>query len=204
MKLRKNLRCDTGVTLVELLIASILVGVVTLGAAGVLIGMRQIQGSSRLANFLVIHSSAVMAHIQRNVMQATGYQTDAGIVLSPLSSPPYYSFRQDVNASLVANNTPGTYTDDTWLVYVQSASTTFSHCRQSAATGSAPGGACLAALTELSNKISAITFTWTASSSDFYVDVQLDTIYTPGSASDPMTNPTYSLSTKITPTAYTW
>lgn len=188
----------------ELLVASVLIGVVTLGAAGVLLGMRNIQGSSRLESFLVMHSAAVMGHIHRNVLQANGYYSDPGIVISPGTTPPYYSFRQDVDSSAAANNTPETYADDTWLIYVQDTGSTLSYCRQTAADGSAPTAGCLASLTELSNKIQTLTFTWTASTTDFYVSVVLNTIYDPASAVDVLRNPTYSLTTKITPTAHTW
>lgn len=201
---KQSQRCCRGLTLAELLIASVLVGVVAIGAAGVMIGMRRIQGSSSLASFLVIHSSAVMAHIQRNVLQATGYQSDLGIILSPGSSPPYYSFRQDANSSGTSNNTPADYSDDTWIIYVLDPAETLSYCLQAASSGSVPTAACLSGAMELTNRVQSLTFTFVANAVDFYVEVDLQTISDPASAQNPMTNPSYSLTTKITPVSHTW
>jgi len=194
-----------GLTLTELLIASVLVGVLTLGAAGVMIGMRKIQGSSRLSSFLVIHSSAVMAHIQRSVLQATGYQSDPGIILNSGSSPRYYSFRQDTNSSGTTNNTPANYADDTWVIYIHDTTAyKLSSCRQAASSGAAPTAACVSGAVELTNRVQSLTFTFVADAVNFYVGVNLQTISNPASAQNPMANPSYNLATKITPTSHTW
>lgn len=205
MFLRRKRAFSKAVTLTELLIASSLVGIVTMGAASILLGMQRIHGATQSSSFLIVHTSAVMSHLQRNILQAVGLQGDEGIVLSPLATPPYYSFREDVDTSLVSNSTPESFADDTWVVYVYDASTdSLSYCYQSAATGSAPGAVCLSHLTLLSDRIQALSITMTGSTSGFYVDVSVTTQIDPNTTSDPMTNPSFTLSTRLTPASHTW
>ncbi|MCD6539232.1 MAG: type II secretion system protein [Candidatus Omnitrophica bacterium] len=98
------------ITLIELILAIVLLGVIILSATAIDVASRYFFKSSDTKVQVLNEVSFILEHIQKNASQATGWIDDPGFKL--LSSTQLL-IRQD------ANNppTPGDFTDDTWIEY---------------------------------------------------------------------------------------
>ena len=102
-------------TLTEVIVASILVGIVMMGVMAFNVTLNKMQSSSNLYNILAMRALPVLNRIRQDVKLATGNSTDPGIVFangnSGISS--YISIRQDLSIP----PTPADNTDDKWIIY---------------------------------------------------------------------------------------
>jgi len=140
MKLAYKKRNDRGLTLTELLVSSMLMGIVMLGIAGFSVAIKRMQDSTDKRALLAYQTAVAMAFIERGVSQTFGSRAlDGGYTNgapaganSPIQgtagNPPdcnrvlatfcydnanpqtYWSFRID------PNNTPTNYVDDSWFI----------------------------------------------------------------------------------------
>ncbi len=200
---------NKGMTLTELIVSSILVGIVMVGIASFSSAIKQIQTTNEKSTLLEIRTAAAINHIRRSAVQAVGYQDDPGIITSATgASPAYFSFRQD------RNNTPNNFSDDTWVIYSDGGIAGRMYtCTQDATAGPVPnsgiGGGCAIAtnLTLLQN-ISTISYsrvTDDASSNlNLYFEINLTTMDDISKPYHPVNNPKYTVNTRIIPPSHSW
>jgi type II secretory pathway pseudopilin PulG len=183
-------------SLTELLVASILIGIIMLGVMSFNIGVKKMQETTNKTTLLAMRTAAAMTHITKNASLAIGHLDSLGIDDSGGNN--WISFRLDKNDPIT---TPDDFTDDTWVVYIRDANTLIT-CEQTAAVGSVPVGNCGGnpTLTVLSQDIFATTFSVVNDLvSGIYVDIELDTRFDTTLDSAPITNPDYKLTTRINP-----
>lgn len=196
---------NKGLTLTELLISITLISVIMLGMGSLMFNMQSGQQVTQESTAIGMHATAAMAHIRRNVSRAMGDASSPGIV----TNADYFSIRQDLNS-------PGNYDDDTWVIYTRSLGTRnqLHVCTQTAAQGSAPllGSACaISNSEELLNNLQDDNSTTTdfnaslvTADPNFYLEVTLTTIADPTQAFHALTNPKYSITTRIAPAGHSW
>lgn len=106
------------VTLLELLIAMVLLLVIVLGLSSInLFSQFHVITADRWSR-LQNETSLVLDHMQKNVMRASGFINNRGIVAWNPAGGRGFRVRIDVN------NTPANYNDDTWVGYRQNAGAT--------------------------------------------------------------------------------
>ena len=103
------------VTLVELIICIMLLGVIVLGAIAFHLSAERFLSSSEGKTQVLNELMLILQHIQKNVLMATGDIGDVGISVAGAS--PILRIRQDINGAGVVNNTPEDYTDDRIVGY---------------------------------------------------------------------------------------
>ena len=107
------------VTLIELIIAVTLLGVMVAGAVIFDLASRRMLASTGNEAALTAEMGMVLDHIGRNVSLASGDSSNSGIRWDALSNTLY--IRQD-------NNNPGNYALQTWVRYVFTAPTQINPC----------------------------------------------------------------------------
>jgi len=104
---------NTSLTLTELLIATIILGIVMLGIAAVDFSFRQSQKGTSQNALVAMRTSAIMLHITKNAELATGNRSTPGAT-SGINIP-----SADTLWIRLENpaQTPGNYLDDVWVRY---------------------------------------------------------------------------------------
>ena len=206
LKYFKKLTSRKGLTLTELIVASILVGIVMVGIAGFSLSLVGIENTTNRTTLLVMQTSAAMSHITASASQAIGWIGNQGIAPAGANGV-YRSFRLDKDVNQNDNNTPGNYADDHWYIYttIFGANGLF-FCRQNAGEGPNPatgGGTCTAgdAIQLLANLES-----WEHQlvPTQAYVEIKLTTRFNPAQAAEPIDNPEHTFETRISPHAHSW
>ncbi len=108
--LKNILRSKKGVTMMELIIASIVSIIVLTSLASIDYSVRLMHQNAGSESMLSVETTAILQHISRNLLLATGDANDSGIIISGGNA---MSILQDQNTP----PTPGDYTDDTWVYY---------------------------------------------------------------------------------------
>ena len=192
-------------TLAELLVASILMGIVMVGVISVNYAMKRMESTTSKATLLGMQTAAAMNHITRNGLLAVGYENNPGIVLA-LNTPPdtsYLSFRQDTAS------TPGDFSDDQWVIYTDIGEANHLYtCTQDAATGPVPQAAACdpAQSLLLLDNLSLINYQLVRDDTvpSTYLEVHIQTQFDVTQPADPVRNPTYDLTTQISPPFHSW
>ncbi|MBF0523428.1 MAG: prepilin-type N-terminal cleavage/methylation domain-containing protein [Candidatus Omnitrophica bacterium] len=186
-----------GLTLVELLVATILIGIVMMGVVSFNYAIQQMQSTTNKSALLSMQSIGLLGQVTRDVSQAVGNSAaNPGIITD--SSHKTISVRQDLN------NTPTDYSDDTWVTYTwDDPSHTLTRCEQ---TGTPIEGCAANHGTILSDKITNSTFWLKADqeTSVFYVELSLTLKDNPNEAANPSLNPTTTITTRISPRGQSW
>ena len=99
-------------TLTELMIATILVGIVMAGVVSVDFGIRNMRGSASKMNDAMSNVSVAMLRITQDAQQTTGDRTDVGVSWSTLNQTRAICFRQEATSPTLND-----YSDDTWTCY---------------------------------------------------------------------------------------
>ncbi len=198
MNIHFKIHGQTGLTLTELVIASILVGIVSLGIFSVDYALRGSRAAASDDSILAMKTWATMEHITKNAKLAVGDINSPGIIASSGSN--YLCFRQDTSS------TPNDYTDDVWRCYSKFSNNIHTCTKTSAAGASACSSAdeiigTYAVADSCSVNCDLFTYTLVQNSSlqKFYLDISLTNRSSPATPSDPMDNPNYSLQTRIFP-----
>ena len=203
MKNLLRIRSRSGLTLTELVIASILVGIVTLGIFSVDFALRGSRAAASDDSLLAMKTWATMETITKNAKHAVGDISSPGIAAS--SGNNYLCFRQDTAT------TPNDYTDDIWRCYSRF-SNNIHTCSKTAAAGASAcnSGDDIIGTYALQDSCSANCelFTYNlvedAALHKFYLDISLTNRLSPGTPSDPMDNPNYTLQTRIFPEGHSY
>ena len=210
----------TALTLTELLVSSMLMGVVMVGAASYGATIKRMYDTSDKHTIIAMQGAMAMGHIERHLQMASGYRITAQpnySYLRNLANPTsYWSFRTD------PGNTHADPTDDFWAIiykYNPPAANQYDlyACFQADGVGPgqgpipddllAPCGANRQVL--LKNRVQAFTMDRIVNTSptvlDFHVDVDLIVSLNPASGlDDPLDDPTFRTSTRIPMTSHAW
>ena len=106
-----KLRCIKGLSLVELIMSSIMVGIVMLGIVGFSFTIKRIQDSTSKLSILSIRTSALLAQISRDIKLATGTEILNGILPYVDGDNRTICFRMDANADGEIDD------NDEWICY---------------------------------------------------------------------------------------
>lgn len=191
-----------GITLTELLVASILIGIVMVGVIAVSFAIKKMQETTNKSALLAMRMTAVITHMTKNVALAVGYQDDPGIVVGGASSKQWVSIRQE-------QGEPGDFTDDRWVIYYYSDPNLY-FCTQTVKDGgSAPDwdGNCSESHSQLmsANVLDAeFTLFNDPEQYQFYLAVELQTIYDSDQGEDLVNNPTFNVESRMSPAGHSW
>jgi len=200
---------DKGITLTELLVASVMIGVVMMGVASFAVAIKNLHRSTDKTVIISLRTKAAMARITGDATLAVGHEGNRGII--PFSGGTHLSicFRHDTN------NIPGDYLDniDGWECYYRNSAnndlmicggprllagvpvTTDVGGAQACATG-VVGDEFILALDPADNVF--YTIVETGGRLDF-VDITLSTIFDDARAFHDVNNPRYSTNTQVVP-----
>lgn len=190
-----------GITLTELLVASILIGVVMLGVASFNVSILQFQKTSDITAILALKAMTAMNYLVKDAYTVTGERTDEGIVTDEAGSFQSICFRHNS-----AGGDPGSYADDQYTCYLfEVDNDTFSRCPVPTPIGNVPpdsvadcGNRNILFLTR-SNTVWSISTD--ADGRTEYIDFTIDAIVDPANAEHPVKNPIYTLTTQVSPPA---
>jgi len=164
-------RSKTGMTLIELIIASLIAVIVLASLASVDYSVRLMHHARGPRSMLSAETTAILQHIARNMQATIGDAGDLGIEIT--GGGRTLSIRQDQNAT----PTPADYTDDTWVYYDRNGHNV-RYCQGH--------NACTTLLSNLgSGKIKDFSVTFTTNSDPAALDNQV--IVTIDTCSDPNT-----------------
>ena len=215
MKIKKILP-NGGLTLTELLVATILVGIVMMGVVSFSYSIKRMQGTTDKRVLLGIRTAAAMNHIRKNVSLAVGYKNDSGIIQGAgdqVDGEPmdWISFRQD------RQQTPDDYTDDVWVIYrIPIGAHELLVCEQKTTEQGGQGpvplikeGPCandqaIVLSKELEKAVFQVTKDYSNEVLNFYIDITLKTRFFPKGEESALSNPSYEISTRIFPQQHSW
>ncbi|MBI5149666.1 MAG: prepilin-type N-terminal cleavage/methylation domain-containing protein [Candidatus Omnitrophica bacterium] len=200
-----NIRTHKALTLTELLVATILMGIVMAGVASFSLVVKQAGETTSSGTVLAIQTATAMRYIKEDALSAVGDNSNRGVVPRGASNESI-CFRHDTND-------PTSYADDTWACYWYDAAsdalwkcvilgalpTVFGDCN--------PGGAAIKLVTldpDPGPPVAAQYFSVVddADGRFGHVEITLNTLAKPAQVADPIKNPGYQLTTTISPPAH--
>ncbi len=186
----------SGLTLMELLIAAALVGLVLMGTLAVDVAMRRSRVTAEEDALLAMQTSALFLRIARDAELAVGDADSAGIDDTIGGA---LCIRKNEDAS--GNPTdPNTYADDTWVCYWREGDAVH-RCLKDAATGP---GACQAT-DPVAGYVTDFTYSFVANPpTDLYLDLSISNRPDRNADADPATNPEYTIHSRIIPIGHSF
>ena len=191
-----------GITLTELLVASILIGIVMIGVASFSVSLQQFQNSTNRTTILAMKTMTAMNRLTRDAYLAVGDETNRGIVDRAIPKRNSLCFRHDTT-------NPSSYTDDTWTCYYFDIPSNLLYlCTVPTAEANVPpnnAGQCDGAGTRrllLELNPAQGVFYQIIENSDGRLEsirITLSSIFDSTLASHPITNPVYTTTTQISP-----
>lgn len=116
-----KLNTNKALTLTELLISTVIIGIIMSGIITFSTSARKMQSASSKTRYTDIKLAAAMTALKKDASLATGDSTSAGI-LTNSGAFETICFRQD------ASSTPGDYSDDIWSCWMSSTSDILRRC----------------------------------------------------------------------------
>jgi prepilin-type N-terminal cleavage/methylation domain-containing protein len=111
----KKIRSDRGLTLTELIVASVLVGIVMMGIVSFNVSLKNVQDTSSLGANLSLEAATTMSYLRNDIVMAFGSSADTGLFYPTLTGA------NSLNRSLCIRKDGGdlisTSPDDTWTCY---------------------------------------------------------------------------------------
>ncbi len=215
--LKKYLSSKKALSLTELVVSSILVSVVMLGVVSFTYAIKQIQDSTSRSAILSAQTATAMSYIRKDAESAVGdlggteLLNDANRTIGNgvREADGTICFRHDTL------RTPYNYSDDTWDCYnltgTDNTDTKLYRCANVPAAKVPYSGSCSGAggsstfLLNLTNRQTGYYKTnLDPLNSDSWESISftLQTIYDPTKSSDPVTNPTYTLTATFNPISH--
>lgn len=203
-----------GITLTELLIATVIIGVVILGVSALSVNIKQMQASTGKVTILETQLMTAMADIEKNATLAAGHAANKGMVIDPVI-PRWFSFRQDAG-------TPSDFSDDTWVSYwlapVGGSSEVLLYVCKTPATATVPDPAANPIAAGCDNTNSTLllqNIDWNLlefqlventnfPNLSFYFEISITTRNDVDKGPDPLTNPEATLSSRFSSPLHTW
>jgi len=207
-------RNQNGLTLVELLIATVMMGIVMLGVVAIDYTIRRTQKVSSESSEVEARATAAMVHILRNGLLATGYKGNEGIRpvnidTSALGENDSICIRQD-------GGSPEIFTDDVWIRYhCDTGTRKIIYCSDvgniDVFAGDCPdtaARACAGTEFDLMAEFSVCKFYFWADDSvttpKLYLEVDLESIKDQSAAQDSMINPSFRATSQVSPIGHTY
>ena len=207
MTCMKNKLCDyKGMTLTEVLVAAMLVGIVMMGAISVDYAIRNSRKSASQDTTLSMRTQATMLRISRDANMAVGDSSSKGIDTSAGA----LCIRKELGGNI------NSYSDDEWVCYWQNG-TNIHRCSKNIALGGVPGP-CIATDPIVGTAVSGqcstqicegtcpatqacfyYNFVFDSSTQRLYLDLAITNRYDPTKAKNPIANPEYAAATRIYP-----
>ncbi len=186
-----------GITLTELLVASILIGIVMIGVASFSVSISKLQGSTNRATVLAMKTTAAMSRMTKDAYLAVGEEADRGVIAGN-GGTGSVCFRHDTN-----NDPYDDYAGDTWVCYYAHANRILYLCE----SGAVPpvdnwadcNGADEVALLDLENTNIVDVFEPQGTGLFEYVEINIPAIFSRAGAYHPIDNPRYTLTSQINP-----
>jgi type II secretory pathway pseudopilin PulG len=180
---RKN-----AMTLTELIIASVLMGIMMVGLVSVDLAVRNSRATATADTAVAIQTQAAMLRITNDAMKAVGNSSNPGVS----SAAGFLCFRHDTD------NDPNTFSGDTWVCYDKDEND-IDRC-----TPSVPEHCTLSSTgyeSVLLGKTSDFTYNFFLDSTTkkLYVDISMTNRFDTTVAAHPITNPDYTISTHVSP-----
>lgn len=193
-----SIRAQNALTLTELLVSTILMGIVMTGVAAFSLFVKQARDSTGSGTILAVQTATAMHYLVADANKAVGDSGDRGIITSSASTGGI-CFRYD-------NNNPPTaiYADDIWSCYYVGSSYGLHKCGPTSPVPPTNGSQCNSPrikLVELADR-NYFKVVDDADGRFQYVDIPLNTIADRGRPADTIANPTYQLFTRISPPAH--
>ncbi len=187
-----NTNHKKAMTLVELLLATTLIGIVMLGVIAVTTAIKQFQLSGADMNISAMQITGALKRIARDASIAVNYPNSPGTIIDAGSNS--VSFRQDQDSDLL------TQADAIWVIYTDGSDgnpQTIHRCQQNAPNSDPDfGNECSPANAQfIINKVVAFTPAFDATTGLFTVAVT--TRNDPNKPFHPTKNPEFQLSTDI-------
>ncbi len=203
----KILQSKSGLTLTELIVASVLVGIIMVGIVSFNFAMKRLEDTSSSTAILASKAAAFMSIIKKDAQKAVGNLTDNGVMTDGNTT---ICFRHDVAS------TPSDYTDDQWVCYNHSGAAPRAVSRHENVTAPIPCTSpvnCTAQDSRtMSNLIELETDVFfsvpggcgacTSGNTMEHIDITFTAIRDGNDPSDPLRNPTITLTTKVNPPAH--
>ncbi|MBU0467454.1 MAG: prepilin-type N-terminal cleavage/methylation domain-containing protein [Candidatus Omnitrophica bacterium] len=196
-----NFKANKGMSLTELIVASVLIGIVMLGVISFTSSLKSIQGSTSNSTIPSVKLSSVMFEISKDASLVIGDQLDSGIEEDDAIATPYLCLRQDNDGAGTSNITPDDYSDDTWVCYLMDNANTlhkcidanFSNCVDGSTTPQFPD-----LITLSQNSFFDVIDSGTPARIE-HIHLDLRTRNVPTDAVHPINNPEFTLETNISP-----
>lgn len=186
-----NINDKNGVTLTELIVASVLVGIIMLGIVSVDYATRQSQQTTTAAGQLAMSTGAMLLDIMKNSSLAVGDATspaNSGVFVSPGGNTA--CFRQDLNTPA----TPANYADDSWICYTESSNNLLKCTRTTTGDCSAVGSRVLGKVISGGFQPQVVN-----NGQELYFQVSITSRRDPLAPQDPIKNPEYTLQSHRSP-----
>lgn len=175
----------SAMTLMELIVASALMGIMMIGLVSVDLAVRNSRESSSADALVAMQTQAAMLRINNDAVKAVGNAPSPGV--STTSGA--LCVRQDTD------NDPNTFIGDTWVCYWRD-SVTYNIHRCTAASPQV----CAGSDPQIGQAINfAYTFTLDSASKEIFIDFSITNRFKPTLAAHPVTNPDYTISTHVSP-----
>ncbi len=201
-----NIRPQNALTLTELLVATILIGIVMTGVASFSVFVKQAQYSTSAGTILAVQTATAMHYIVEDALRAVGDSGNPGILHNGSTSATSICFRHDVN-------NPASYNEDLWKCYwyygpSEGAESALYKCADRTAVMVVPPsnfGDCKTSADGVRffsmNPKAPKYFTVVNDSGGrlLYIDITLNSIADYQRPADVIKNPTYQLFTRISP-----
>jgi len=202
-----------GMTLAELMIASMLLGLVLIGIAAVGYSINSVQEGASREQTMAGKTQGSIFHVARNLLRTSGYSTSPGMS-SPDSTAEGLWYASNASGQYIClrreSGIPGNPTDDDRICYSRTLNGTLSSPNKTLMY-------CLLAVTDpvgfCDNSDSATIALVNLTNDDWYsivrdsdgnvdyIELKFESIYDANSSSDAMLNPTYQMTTRISPTS---
>ncbi|MCA9398688.1 MAG: prepilin-type N-terminal cleavage/methylation domain-containing protein [Candidatus Omnitrophica bacterium] len=198
----KSLLNKNGLTLTELLVASIMIAIVMVGVASFGSSITGMQASSGRAGLVGLSTVSALAQLRADIESAVGDSSSMGVVSGKSEANGQLCLRQEGGSPA----TPDDYTDDTWVCYTHVNSYDIFRCDGLASavtdctsTGSSTFFFSFPAPSPTDASFFDVDMTGGAFQ---FVEVTLKTRTDPTVSADPMKNPEKEMITRISPISH--
>ena len=190
-----------GITLTELIVASIMIGIVMVGVASFATTIQRLQSSTSKSVIIAMKVKAAMARMSDDAYAKIGEYFDPGYqIRSPGGNDRSICFRHDVAI------TPEDYTDDEWTCYYRDDQNVLFLCGPDPTVTPDNDGQCDGTGTrkELIGMIQndffdIVEIADVPNNRLEYIDLHIFARFDPAIGPHPISNPEYSVTTKISP-----
>jgi hypothetical protein len=189
-----------GLTFTELLVASILIGIVMIGVASFSFVVKQMEGATNKSTLLSMRLSGAMSQMRQDALLTVGDSSSAGIQTYSNGAIRAICFRHDVN-------NPASYADDTWACYYYgNPDDVLKRCDNPPTVPPTSDGQCNAApdvrqFISLSN-IDFFNIVYDSDGRLDFIEMTLTSLYDLSQSVHPVNNPEQTLTTRVSPPGY--